>query len=358
MSGYEIFFMPVGEESQSGDAIALRTGNLHGGREEQTVILIDGGFQATGEYLVEKIPAFFRTNTIDFVVSTHSDQDHIGGLEAVLEKLDVKALLMHQPWEFLSQSKLPDAVDSAVALYEKAKERKIPILGQPFASEWAEDIKGGHMRVVGPSRDYYKQLLHEFDDDGKPAGNRQGLMAKTVKIIEEAKSWVLETMGEDSIGNNGKTSATNNSSVMLEITVDGKRILFTGDAGIPALTEAAAFMGCSPGENLAVIQIPHHGSRHNVGIDVLNQIVGNIGDQKDPQIQAIVSCALDGESQKHPNKRVLNAFTRRGAKCYKSQEKSINRKDGCVVYHNVPFLRGDPITPCPFYNQVEPENDD
>ena len=354
MSGYEIFFMPVGEESQSGDAIALRTGNLHGGREEQTVILIDGGFQATGEYLVKKIPSFFRTNTIDLVVSTHPDQDHIGGLATVLEKLDVRALLIHQPWKL--RTELPDAVDSAVALYEKAKEQNIPILGQPFAGEWAEDIKGGHIRVVGPSRDYYTKLLPKFDDDGKPTEIRSGIMAKAAKIVDEAKNWVLETMDKDSIGNDGETSATNNSSVMLEITVDEKRILFTGDAGVPALTGAAAFMGCSPGENIAVIQIPHHGSRHNVGTDVLNQIVGNIGDKKNPQIQAIVSCALNGESQKHPNKRVLNAFTRRGAKCYKTQEKDMGRKDGCVVHHNVPFLRGDPITPCPFYSEVEQED--
>ena len=357
MFGYEIFFMPVGEESQSGDAIALRTGNLDGGREEQTVILIDGGFQATGEYLVEKIPAFFHTNTIDFVVSTHSDQDHIGGLATVLEELDVRALLMHQPWEFLSQSQLPDAVDSAIALYKQAKEKGIPILGQPFANEWAENIKGGHMRVVGPSRNYYMQLLPEFDSAGKPADVRSGIMAKAAKIVDEAKSWVLETMGKDSISDDMDTSATNNSSVMLEITVDEKRILLTGDAGIPALENAAAFMGCLPGENLAVIQIPHHGSRHNVGPTVLNQIVGDIGNQKNPPIDAVVSCALDGESQKHPNKRVLNAFTRRGVRCYKTQEKSVNRKGGCVVHHNAPNRGLTPIPQCPFYDKVEQDDD-
>ncbi|MBF4307570.1 MBL fold metallo-hydrolase, partial [Vibrio anguillarum] len=45
--GYEIDFLGVGEESKSGDAIALRYGNLHGHRDEQTVVVIDGGFQST-----------------------------------------------------------------------------------------------------------------------------------------------------------------------------------------------------------------------------------------------------------------------------------------------------------------------
>ena len=356
MYGYEISFMPVGKESQSGDAIALRTGNLHGGREEQTVILIDGGFQDTGEEVVKEILNFFGTNIIDVVVSTHPDQDHIGGLATVLEKLDVRALLMHQPWEFLPQSQLPDAVESTVALCKKAKERGIRILGQPFADECAYNIIGGHMRVVGPSRDYYMKLLPEFDDDGKPAGMRQGIMNKATAIVDEVKSWIYEARDKDSIGNDGETSATNNSSVMLEVTVDGRRLLFTGDAGIPALAEAAAFMKYPRGNNFAVIQIPHHGSRHNVGTEILNQIVGDIGSQQNPQITAVVSCALKGESQKHPNKRVLNAFTRRGVECYKTQGKDIEW-NGFVTGHNAPPRNLRYAHPCPFYEKVEQEED-
>ena len=39
--GYEIDFLPVGDKS--GDAIALRYGNLFGQRTEQTVVVVDGG---------------------------------------------------------------------------------------------------------------------------------------------------------------------------------------------------------------------------------------------------------------------------------------------------------------------------
>ena len=356
MFGYEIYFLPVGKESQSGDAIVVRTGNLFGRREEQTLILIDGGFKETGEFLVaDTIPKFFGTDRIDMVVSTHPDQDHIGGLVTVLEGIKVDALLMHQPWELCAQ--LPDAVDAAVELHKKAKERNVAILKQPFAGELAGHIKGGFIRVVGPTRDYYTELLPDFDDSGKPASIRQMLMDKAAEKADEVKGLVLETMDKDSIGNDGDTSATNNSSVMLEITVDGKRILFTGDAGVPALENAAAFMGCSPGENLAVIQIPHHGSRHNVGSEVLNQIVGGISSQKNPLMEAVVSCALNGESQKHPNKRVINAFTRRGVNCYKTQGKGIEWS-GYVTAHNAPARNLKTAQPCPFYDKVEPEDDD
>ena len=42
--GYEVDVLGVGGESKSGDAIALRWGNLYGSREEQKVVVIDGGF--------------------------------------------------------------------------------------------------------------------------------------------------------------------------------------------------------------------------------------------------------------------------------------------------------------------------
>lgn len=38
--GFEIDFLPVGEEGKSGDAIALRFGNLFGQRSEQMVVVI------------------------------------------------------------------------------------------------------------------------------------------------------------------------------------------------------------------------------------------------------------------------------------------------------------------------------
>ena len=96
--GYEIDFLPVGEGEKSGDAIALRFGNLHGNRDEQTVVVIDGGFKGTGEKLVEHIRHYYGTDDVDLVISTHSDADHVSGLTVVLEELRVGHLWMHQPW--------------------------------------------------------------------------------------------------------------------------------------------------------------------------------------------------------------------------------------------------------------------
>ena len=51
--GYEVDFIGVGEQSKSGDAIALRWGNLAGDRSEQRVVIIDGGFKESGTSVVD-----------------------------------------------------------------------------------------------------------------------------------------------------------------------------------------------------------------------------------------------------------------------------------------------------------------
>jgi hypothetical protein len=59
--GYEVDFQAVGEGERSGDAIALRYGNLNGSRAEQTVITIDGGTLESGDELVKHIRNFYGT---------------------------------------------------------------------------------------------------------------------------------------------------------------------------------------------------------------------------------------------------------------------------------------------------------
>src|SRR5580693_2236869 len=90
--GFEIDFLPVGE-GRSGDAIALRFGNLTGERKDQVVVVIDGGFKESGEKLVEHIKSYFNTDYVDTVISTHPDADHASGLSVVLETLSVGQLV-------------------------------------------------------------------------------------------------------------------------------------------------------------------------------------------------------------------------------------------------------------------------
>jgi len=76
-SKLEVFFLDVGQ----GDAIFIKA---PGGRQ----MLIDGGSNPGVLRELGRIMPFYD-RSIDIVLATHADQDHIGGLISVLERFDV-----------------------------------------------------------------------------------------------------------------------------------------------------------------------------------------------------------------------------------------------------------------------------
>jgi beta-lactamase superfamily II metal-dependent hydrolase len=134
-------------------------------------------------------------------------------------------------------------------------------------------------------------------------------------------------------------------------TGDGKHILFTGDAGVPALTlaaERAEALGFHLPSQLELVQIPHHGSKHNVGPTILDRILGPKDQQQTALVRAaVVSAAPEGEP-KHPSKRVTNAFHRRGAFVHATQGATK------LHQHDAPPRNGwNDVPALPFYDRVE-----
>lgn len=361
--GYEVDFLGVGSESKSGDAIAIRFGNLHGTRNEQTVVVIDGGFSDTGSELVEHIRKYFGTETVDLVISSHPDQDHINGLEAVLNELQVKELWLHQPWlhnhklaEEFADGRLTDNslgerlkqnLERAYSLSKLAEEKGIRVK-EPFTG--LKD-KSGCVTVLGPSQFYYKSLIPDFDGMPDRADNSAITNESWIdKAVRVAKAF-FANWGDDYISDDSQTSAKNNSSVITQIIVGNRRLVFTADAGIQALEYAAyQIESCISDAELKFIQIPHHGSKRNIGPTVLNRFIGNpVIEGKNTGVTAIVSTAKGGEP-KHPRKAVLNAFTHRGAKVL------VTRGQGIRHYHDAPDRSGwSPLPAEPYHYNYDEE---
>ena len=142
----------------------------------------------------------------------------------------------------------------------------------------------------------------------------------------------------DVLDDSGTTTARNNSSVIVLLQFARQKLLFTGDAGIEALTRAidcAERCGISL-RDLTFFHVPHHGSRRNLGPAILNRLGARI---------AYISAAADG-SPKHPSRRVVNALTRRRTAVYATQGKALRFGVG---------LRPGwtPVQALPWYPQVE-----
>ncbi len=349
---YEIDYIPVGEGERGGDAIALRYGPaLEGLQKQQTVIVIDGGTKESGEALVEHIKNHYGTTRVDIAISTHPDQDHASGLCVVLENLQVGALLMHKPWEHAQEIKnmfkdgritasgLEDRIEKSLQnasdLEAIANRKKIPIY-EPF-----QGIDVGMFHVLGPSKEYYESLLPHFKDMPTPK-TTLGIFAPIVKTAEEVVSWVEDSFGVDLLSDDeDTTSASNNTSTIILFNLDGRKILFTGDAGKTALLQAIEYAETRPTpialSDLVLFDVPHHGSKRNINSKVMKKIRATT---------AFVSAPKDG-NPKHPSKKVTNALQKHGSGVYVT-------RGGSLLHHFQGNARGwGNATPEPFHPRVE-----
>ncbi len=238
--GYDIDILGVGDESKCGDAIAIRWGNLYGERHGQCVILIDGGFMDTGKQIVEHIKTYYNTNEVDLVISTHPDQDHINGLEFVLDKLKVNELWIHKPWDHnqgLSDKfkdgritdrsvgqLLKENLESAASLVSKAKQKNIKIK-EPF-SEISLERNNGKILVLGPTKEFYESLISEFDGMPQTQTSNTSLLGNLNLGLRQVKKIIKSVWGHDELDDNGLTSAKNNSSAITLLSIEDN---FFGD---------------------------------------------------------------------------------------------------------------------------------
>jgi len=353
--GFEIDFLPVGDAGKSGDAIAIRIGNLYSAnRSDYAVIVVDGGSKVSGQALVNHLNAHYATDGhIDLVIMTHPDGDHASGLTVILNQMTVGHLAMHLPWEYgdiladnvtdgrltpqsISKS-IADDLDHAKAVYDIAISKGVTI-SEPFQGI---SYFGGVIKILGPSDLHYESMLPHFRST--PDTTLSPLLTMFRRSAQEAERLVTETMDiftetlTDEVGN---WSAENCSSVITLFQIGSHSILLTADADAIALEEAINYADNQGIDlsNLFILQVPHHGSRHNVGPIILNRLGSQF---------AQISAAVEG-TPKHPSKQVTNALKRRNAKAYATQ--------GSVIRyaHNAPERFGwGPAQEIPFYNDVE-----
>ncbi|HEV3074023.1 MAG TPA: hypothetical protein VHB47_06350 [Thermoanaerobaculia bacterium] len=365
----EIEFLPVGDGRKAGDAIVVRYGEVNAWE----LMVIDGGTVDSGKALVSHVQSIFGHNAVvSHAVVTHPDADHASGMREVLGGLRVRNLWLHMPWEsaaaarpyFLNKNwtnqalarELRNEYDILVDIVAIAENKGLTPQ-QPFAG-----ISIGPFRVLSPFQNVYPYLIPQFDrtpDADREAleaagfwiGKAPGIFAKMLeRVAATVQKWITESWDSERLRDGGCTTASNESSVVLYGDFGpGRRVLLTGDAGIRGLTMASSFAsnaGLSM-QDFMLVQIPHHGSRRNVGPTILNRILGPIKPNGTPaHSSAFVSSPKDDDT--HPRKMVLNAFIRRGYEVSATQGNKILFLGGFPRRHDY-----GPLLPLPFATQVE-----
>lgn len=233
-------FLNVGQ----GDAIFIEapSGNQ---------MLIDGGPGKEVLRELSKIMPFYD-RSIDVVLATHADQDHVGGLPDVLQKYKVKIFMESG---VSGESSSYEEAESIIADREAKREIKKILARKGMEIDFGS---GAKMQILFPDRD--------------PSGME-----------------------------------TNMASIVARLIYGENEFLFTGDSPI-AIEDYLAFqerLKSSNGNSLQsdVLKISHHGSKNSTSAAFVSAV--------SPEY-AIISVGKDNRYG-HPNQEVLDTLNNFGA---------------------------------------------
>jgi len=325
---YAIDFLPVGEGS--GDAIVIHYGddiygyNLH---------VVDGGRTATATTIINHIDKYYPGNRIEHMVLSHADDDHATGLIGVMERFNVRNLWMNRPWlyadqiighfhgNFTLQGLIDDIKERHLYLVEleRLANKKGTVIHEVF-----QGAQIGAVTVLAPTRQRYVNSIPDFGKtpDKYSAGAAAPGRFDLIRTLIESTKKVFENWDIETLANNAITSASNESCVVQYASFDGKGVLLTADVGPIGLEEAANFGVQCGFSRPTLVQVPHHGSRHNVTPSVLNMWLG----PKQPQSTTVGTaiCSVGSNKPDYPRPQVTNAFMRRGFKVYSTRTKWVS----------------------------------
>jgi beta-lactamase superfamily II metal-dependent hydrolase len=295
---YEIDVLKVGNEKDA-DAITVRFTRPDTG--VMAHVVIDAGWQADGDTVVAMLERYGAPK-VDVAIVTHPDGDHIGGMGKVFDRFIVDRLLIHRIHQ-RGGATLP-AAKAVQELVAKAESGGTTVTEPKPGLDWGN----GALTILGPSDEYYNQLVAE-ELGGAVAKTatlalREAFRSLADRILDHLP---IEVPFDDGPG----CGPRNNSSVITLLRLDDKRVLLTGDAGVPAINaaldyaEAASLDAVRP----TLVQIPHHASRRNASSALLDRMLGPIG--QDSAGVSFVSVVSETDP-KHPAGRVVNAYKRRG----------------------------------------------
>ena len=300
----EIEFIPIGDEVKTGDAILCHFIEPVTGTDR--VVLIDGGFVDTSASIASHVSSYYSRDDIDLIICTHPDDDHINGLSGVIESMTVHNLLIHRPSDhgFNSDAVKTQKINDLIQL---AEEHGVNVVTNAFAGQlYYNDA----FMIAGPTQEFYLEQLRAQTGVGAVSKSIVNLLGSAVRAVVAALRPRADDPGEGTLTDNGGTTPRNNSSIILDIQVEGHRALLTGDAGVAALHAAGDVLDANgrSGRYPDFFDVPHHGSRHNLDTATADRLLGPIGGTQ----RGAAFVSVGKKANDFPRPEVSNALKRRG----------------------------------------------
>lgn len=268
-----------------------------------TQVVIDGGPSADKMLAcVQKNIPFWDT-TIELVVASHADADHIAGLPPLIQRYRVGAVLFSQSDK---QTAVFERFNQVVQMRDQGGTQvlrpypgQIFQLGADFSAVvlWPESILEINRKISQASNQPPTSLANSSSiDSGNGVG---GAMSPPTSAAAEHFLQALETLPEAN-----KTTPVldeNDRSIILLVRFHNQTFLFTGDAGQQA---ELALLSNPLISEVDVLKTSHHGSKSGTSQQFL--------DVTRPE-WALISVG-SSNSYGHPNQEVLHRLNQLGTR--------------------------------------------
>jgi len=304
---YRIHLLPA----EYGDSIVIE----YGDEQRPQRILIDAGTGTNESYAAvrARIKEIAKDGLFELLVVTHIDLDHIGGVLPLLDEAKALGITFKEIWfnayEHLTDilgPKQGEQLSSRIVTGRYPWNLKfgndavvIPDAGAlPFV-----DVNGMKITLLSPKRAQLEKLEKVWREVIEAAGLVPGVGATM------APEEIDDLLGEEAIDVadlarrhfKSDTAEANGSSIAFVAEHDGKSALFGADAFPGLLAESLARLPDAERKRISVFKLPHHGSRKNLSVDLMN----------------VLDCktflvSTNGKRFEHPNRESIARVIARG----------------------------------------------
>jgi beta-lactamase superfamily II metal-dependent hydrolase len=307
----------------------------YGSRRAMHRVIVDGGTAPTYDHLRARIVRLPETERhFDLLIVSHVDADHIEGIVVLLQDQTLGLEfddIWFNGWKHLPNDRLGPAQGEMLSgLLEKRRSgrHKSP-WNQVFRrravqipDDTAEELpcvtlEGGmKLTLLSPTRNELADLAPYWDEEVRKTHLEPGNMQQALKLLGRSKRLqpradVLGGLTFDVEGAARKPfhsdgTKANGSSIAVLAEYDGARCLLGADAHAGVLLKTIPrLLAKRPGLELDAFKLPHHGSRKNVSIPLVQAIPArkylfstNGAIYKHPHAEAVCRVLVGSENDK------------------------------------------------------------
>ncbi len=297
-----------------GDFIWLSYGDMG----EEHHVLIDGGVKACGEKYSEIIKMIAnREQSIDAIILTHIDCDHIAGACEGIAKVKseilqnvVKSIIFNASEDIHKEIRVRTSfggygVKEGIQFLEilEMKGIKERLKNEVFSGQVIPLDGGAVLKIISPGEKQLTQLFKKWENYEK-SYEMVGYTSNSQEIKQNLKDLKITSMGTDS-------SVNNASSIAFLFEYKDVRGAFLADSKPSVCVEGMKKFDIKEPYPVDFIKISHHGSRTNTNLKLLkylcteNYLLSTNGNCKKVPAKAVIAALIKNCEEKGKRKIFL-----------------------------------------------------